>query len=91
MAAYDAYHAAMKEKGQTPTEETDREFFLAYAKSFRSKLRDEVLRTEIITNEHAPSPYRVQTVRNLDAWYKAFDVKPGDSLYLVPAKRVHIW
>ena len=91
MASYDAYHAAMKQKGQEPTAETDKEFFLAYAKSFRSKVRDEVLRTIVITNEHAPEQYRVQTVRNLDAWYKAFDVKPGDALYLEPKARVKIW
>jgi len=91
MAAFDAYHAAMKQKGQAPTVDTDKEFFMAFAKSFRSKMRDEVLRTVIITNEHAPSSYRVQTVRNLDAWYKAFDVKPGDALYLDLKNRVKIW
>ena len=91
MASYDAYHAAMKQKGLQPNEATDKEFFMAYAKSFRSKVRDEVLRTIVITNEHAPEQYRVQTVRNLDAWYKAFDVKPGEALYLEPKARVKVW
>lgn len=91
MAAYDAYRAAMKQKGQQATAASDQEFFLAYAKSFRSKVRAEVLRTIVITNEHAPEQYRVQTVRNLDAWYQAFDVKPGQALYLAPKARVKVW
>lgn len=91
MAAYDAYHAAMEKKAQPVTAETEREFFLAYAKSFRSIERDEALRTIVMTNEHAPEQYRVLTVRNLDAWYPAFDVKPGQALYLPPDKRVRVW
>lgn len=91
MAAYDAYHAAMKRQGLSITPETEREFFLAYAKSFRGKIRDEALRNVVITNEHAPEQYRVQTVRNLDAWYDAFDVKPGQALYLAPKDRVKVW
>ena len=91
MAAYDAYHAAMKQKGLTPTKESEREFFLAFAKSFRGKVRDEILRTIVITNEHAPEQYRVLTVRNLDAWYKAFEVTPDQKLYLEPKARVRVW
>jgi putative endopeptidase len=44
-----------------------------------------------MTDEHSPSDFRVDTVRNLDAWYAAFEVKPGDKLYLPPADRVRIW
>jgi putative endopeptidase len=44
-----------------------------------------------MTDGHAPGRYRVATVRNLDAWYRAFDVKPGQKLYLEPAKRVRVW
>ena len=40
---------------------------------------------------HAPGPWRAATVRNLDAWYPAFDVKPGQALYLAPDKRVKVW
>ena len=40
---------------------------------------------------NAPDQFRPVTVRNLDAWYAAFDVKPGDKLYLAPADRVRIW
>jgi predicted metalloendopeptidase len=82
---------AMQRKGQTPDAQSDRAFFLSYAKSFRGVIRDETLRKIILTNEHAPEQFRVQTVRNLDAWYDAFDVKPGQSLYLTPAQRVRIW
>lgn len=91
MAAYDAYHASMKQKGQAITKEDDKEFFLSYAYSWRRKMRDETLRTVIITNEHAPVQYRVLTVRNLDAWYDAFAVQPGHKQYLAPKDRVKIW
>jgi predicted metalloendopeptidase len=45
----------------------------------------------MMTDDHSPGEFRVDTVRNLDAWYAAFDVKPGDKLYLAPAERVRIW
>jgi predicted metalloendopeptidase len=49
------------------------------------------MRQQIITDGHAPDQYRALTVRNLDAWYEAFGVKPGDKLYLSPEQRVRIW
>ena len=69
----------------------DQRFFIAYAQSWATKMRDEALRARIATDGHAPGMYRAQTVRNLDAWYKAFDIKPGDKLYLPPQKRVRVW
>ncbi len=66
-------------------------FFLAYAQSWRGKTREAALRQQIITDGHAPGQYRALTVRNLDAWYAAFDVKPGQTLYLAPAARVRVW
>jgi predicted metalloendopeptidase len=45
----------------------------------------------VITDGHAPDEYRADTVRNLDAWYQAFGVKPGEKLYLAPDQRVRIW
>ena len=42
-------------------------------------------------DSHSPGEYRADTVRNIDAWYAAFDVKPGETLYLAPADRVRIW
>lgn len=88
-AAYDALHAAPGGKGAT--EEVDRQFFTGYAHSWRTKMREAAERRAILTDGHAPPEYRTATVRNLDAWYKAFDVKPGQSLYLPPEQRVRVW
>jgi putative endopeptidase len=49
------------------------------------------LRQRLVTDGHAPPEYRADTVRNLDAWYQAFEVKPGEKLYLTPAERVPVW
>lgn len=92
-AAYEAYHASLGGKpapvinGLTG----DQRFFLAFAQGWRTKMRDKALRARIATDVHAPAMWRVQTVRNLDAWYQAFDVKPGQKLYLAPGQRVHVW
>jgi putative endopeptidase len=69
----------------------DQEFFLSFGQENRSKFRDEALRRQVLTNEHSPGPWRAATVRNNDAWYTAFGVKPGQKLYLAPADRVNIW
>jgi endothelin-converting enzyme/putative endopeptidase len=88
-SAFDAYRASLG--GKAATVEGDREFFIGYAQSRRSKARDAALRQQIVTDGHAPSAYRTATVRNLDAWYQAFDVQPGQALYLAPADRVAVW
>jgi len=49
------------------------------------------LRARVATDVHAPAMWRVETVRNLDAWYPAFGVTAGQALYLAPEKRVHVW
>jgi putative endopeptidase len=69
----------------------DREFFLGFARAWRAKLTDEALRAQSSSGDHAPETFRVSTVRNFDAWYEAFDVKPGERLYLEPGARGHIW
>jgi len=69
----------------------EQQFFLAYAQSWRTKFRDPLMRQIVVSDGHAPDPYRAQTVRNFDAWYPAFDVKPGESLYLGPKDRVRVW
>lgn len=66
-------------------------FFLSFAQSWRTKIREPALRQRLVVDGHAPPEYRADTVRNLDAWYKAFDVKPGEKLYLAPADRVPVW
>jgi endothelin-converting enzyme/putative endopeptidase len=87
-AAYDAYHVSM---GAKANDATDREFFTGYAHSWRTKMREAAERRGILTDGHAPPEYRTATVRNMDAWYKAFNVKPGDKLYLAPEQRVRVW
>lgn len=87
-AALDAYHASL---GSKATPETDRPFFIGYAHAWRTKTREATLRNQVATDGHAPAQWRTYTVRNLDDWYKAFDVQPGQKLYLPPAERVRVW
>ena len=70
----------------------DQRFFLAWAQVWRSAQREESLRQRLRTDPHSPEEYRVNgIVRNMDEWYKAFNVTPDDALYLPPEQRVHIW
>lgn len=70
----------------------DQRFFIAYAASYRDKVRDEIARAMLDGDSHSPSRYRVNgVVRNMDAWYAAFGVEPADRLYLAPSQRVRIW
>lgn len=69
----------------------DQQFFISFAQSWRGKTREPALRQQIITDGHAPDEYRADTVRNIPAWYPAFDVKPSEKLYLAPDERVRIW
>jgi putative endopeptidase len=92
-AAFDAYRYSLGPKlsDSAFVRQYDREFFLAFAQSWRTKISEPALRTQLATNDHAPEMFRISTVRNLDAWYAAFDVVPGQRLYVAPADRVHIW
>jgi putative endopeptidase len=92
-AAYDAYRLATQGAPPVKLSEFDAEqlFFLSFAQSWRGKIRDPALRAQIISDGHAPAQYRAYTVRNLDAWYAAFEVKPGEKLYLEPEDRVRVW
>jgi len=92
-AALDAYHRTLGNKvnDKAFVRQQDREFFIGFARAWRSKYRDDALRQQVTASDHAPERYRIATVRNLDAWYEAFDVQPGDALYLTPAQRVHVW
>ncbi len=92
-AAYDGYHAALK-GNSAPVEHGftgDQQFFIAFGQNWALKSRPAALREQVMTDSHAPGEYRADTVRNLDAWYAAFDVQPGQGLYLAPADRVRIW
>ena len=92
-AALEAYHASLGGKPAPVIDGLtgDQRFFLAYAQTHRSIMRDALLRQIIATDPHSPDRFRSYNVRNIDAWYAAFDVKPGDKLYLAPADRVRIW
>jgi putative endopeptidase len=70
----------------------DQRFFMGWAQVWRSKIREAQGRQYLIVDPHSPDQYRVNgIVRNFGEWYKAFDVKPGDKLYLPPEQRVRIW
>jgi putative endopeptidase len=70
----------------------DQRFFLGYAQSWRQRSTEASIRQQIVTNPHSPVEYRVNgVVRNVDAWYAAFNVKPGENLYLAPQDRARIW
>ncbi len=88
-AAFDAYKASPE--GKSAGIEGERRFFTGFAQGWRTKMREASLRRIVLTDGHAPAQYRTHIVRNLDAWYKAFDVKPGQALYLAPQERVRIW
>jgi putative endopeptidase len=93
--AYDAYRRYVATHGEPPVIgglTGDQRFFVAYGYSWETKYRDGYLRGILLTNPHSPAKYRVNgVVRNMDAWYKAFNVKPGDKMYLAPEQRVRIW
>ncbi|QIL01983.1 M13 family metallopeptidase [Sphingomonas sinipercae] len=93
--AYAAYRKHVEKTGEPPLIDGltgDQRFFIAYGYSWQSKAREGALRAQLLSDPHSPAKYRVNgAVRNMDAWYKAFNVKPGDRLYLPPDQRVHIW
>jgi putative endopeptidase len=92
-AAYDAYHASL---GGRPAPVIagltgDQRFFMAFAQAHRESTREAAQRGRIASDGHSPGRWRVETVRNLDPWYRAFDVRPGQRLYLEPEARVRVW
>ena len=92
-AAFDAYRASIAGKA-APVQNGlsgDEQFFLAFAQEWISKSSEAFLREQMMTDSHSPDQFRPATVRNLDAWYVAFGVQPGDKLYLAPPDRVRIW
>ncbi|MBF6026097.1 M13 family metallopeptidase [Lysobacter niastensis] len=92
--AYTAYQLSLNGKPAKVIDGLtgDQRFFLAFGQIWKGKYRDESLLTLIKTNPHSPGMYRANgPVRNFDPWYQAFNVKPGDALYLPPEQRVRIW
>jgi predicted metalloendopeptidase len=92
--AYEAYVISLK--GQPAPVigglSGDQRFFLAYAQVWREKYREGALRELVMSDVHSPSQFRVNgPLPNIDAWYSAFGVQPGDKLYIKPEERVRIW
>jgi len=90
-AAYDGYKASRQVAPTVDGFTSDQQFFIAFGQNWGEKLREAALRQQVMTDGHPPGEYRADTVRNIDAWYSAFDVKPGEKLYLAPEDRVRIW
>ena len=91
--AHDAYIASLN--GAPPPVidgmSADQRFYLGWAQVWRRNYREPNLRQRLLTDPHSPSPQRTDIVRNMDPWYPAFQVQPGQKLYLAPADRVRIW
>ncbi|MEL6361362.1 MAG: M13 family metallopeptidase [Pseudomonadota bacterium] len=94
-AAYRRYVAANYPNGEAPVLDGltgDQRFFMGWAQVWRAAAREDEIRRRLVTDPHSPPEYRVNgVVRNLDAWYEAFNVSEEDALYLAPEDRVRIW
>ena len=89
-----AYHDSLRDRTAPVLDGLtgDQRFFLSFAQVWRSKYRDDALRNQVMSDVHSPAYYRVNgQLPNIDAWYTAFDVKPGDKLYVPSDQRVRIW
>ena len=92
--AYGAWRRHVAKYGEGPKRDGltgDQRFFMAFGQIWRAKRREGALREQILNGPHSPEFVRGNAVRNVDAWYKAFNVKPGDKLYIAPEARVKIW
>jgi putative endopeptidase len=94
LLALDAYRASLQgEPAAVLDDHTgEQRVFLGWAQVWRAKMRPDALKQQVASDSHSPARFRVDgPLRNVDAWYNAFGVKPGDALYLKPEDRVHIW
>ena len=92
--ALDAYHASLHGQPAPVLDgySGDQRVFLGWAQVWESVTRPDAVKRQIASDPHSPDRYRAMTAeRNMDAWYKAFDVQPGEKMYLAPADRVQIW
>jgi putative endopeptidase len=92
--AQDAYHLSLKGRDAPVLDgfTGDQRLFMAYAQVWRYKAHEATSRQRVLSDPHSPPEFRVSgTVRNVDAWYRAFNVTPGGKLYLAPEARVHLW
>ncbi|WP_222984380.1 M13 family metallopeptidase [Flagellimonas meishanensis] len=95
LGAYDGLQKHFAENGRPENIDgftPEQRFFMSWATVWRTKIRDEALRTQIKTDPHSPGQVRaIQPLLNVQAFYDAFDIKEGDGMYLAPEDRVHIW
>ena len=95
LGAYDGLQKYYAENGRPEDIDgftAEQRFFMSWATVWRTKSRDEALRTQIKTDPHSPGLVRAtQPLLNIQEFYDAFDIKEGDAMYLAPEKRVHIW
>jgi putative endopeptidase len=92
--AYEAYRLSLGNDPAPVIDELtgDQRFFLGWSQIWRRLYREPELRRRLIVDPHSPSEYRVNgIVRNMDAWYDAFDIQAESPLYLKPEDRVRIW
>jgi putative endopeptidase len=92
--ALDAYRASLKGKPAPVIDGLtgEQRVLLGWAQAWRGKLRDDAIRRQVVSDPHSPRQYRVNGVmRNIDAWYEAFKVKPDEKLFVEPKDRVRIW
>ena len=92
--ALDAYHASLHGKPAPAINGLtgDQRVFLGWAQAWRGKVSDDYVRKQVVSDPHSPRQFRVNgVVHNVDAWYPSFNVKSGETLYLAPDQRVHIW
>jgi len=92
--ALDAYHESLHGKPAPVLDgfSGDQRVFLGWAQAWRGKVRDDAVRRQVVSDPHSPRQFRVNgPVRNLDAWYELFGVKPGEKLYVAPEARARIW
>ncbi|URD62118.1 M13 family peptidase [Sphingomonas sp. KRR8] len=91
--AYDAYKHSLggQEAPVIDGMTGDQRFYLGWAQVWRGKYREAAMRQRLITDPHSPNEQRVSVVRNLDPWYNAYSVQPGQKLYLAPEQRVRVW
>jgi predicted metalloendopeptidase len=92
--AYHAYRLSLQGKPAPVIDglSGDQRFFLSWAQVWRAKYRDGALREQVMSDPHSPAIFRVNgPLPNIDAWYNAFNVHPGDKLYIKPEERVSIW
>ncbi|AIT05501.1 peptidase M13 [Sphingomonas taxi] len=91
--AYDAYKLSLKGKKPPVLDgfTGDQRFFMGFGQVWQTKAREASIKNQLTTDPHTPGQWRAYVVRNLDAWYPAFDVKPGQKYYLAPADRIKIW